>query len=76
MGKVGQTMLLIGYFFIASIVFAIWFTIFWNDTGTPKNDLISWIALALGPLLWPIVLPVSLLQISSRKPAVPESKLD
>ncbi|MGL5064559.1 MAG: hypothetical protein ACRC62_31605 [Microcoleus sp.] len=69
-------MLLIGYFFIASIVFAVWFTVFWNDTGTPKNDLISWISLALGPLLWPIVLPLSLLQLSTRKPDVKESKLD
>lgn len=74
--QVGKTMLLVGYFFVASIVFAVWFTMFWNDTGTPKNDLISWMALALGPLLWPVVLPVSLLQLSSKKPAVQGSKLD
>ncbi|NJK73014.1 MAG: hypothetical protein HC942_01155 [Microcoleus sp. SU_5_6] len=69
-------MVLFGYLFIASMVFAIWFTIFWNDAGTPKNDLISWIALALGPLLWPIVLPISLLQLWSKKPAVQQSKVD
>jgi hypothetical protein len=75
-GLVGKTMVLFGYLFIASIVFAIWFTIFWNDAGTPKNDLISWVALVFGPLLWPIVLPISLLQLWSKKPEVQESNVD
>ena len=69
-------MILVGYFFVASIVFSIWFTSFWNDAGTPKNDLISGIAKAIGPLLWSVVLPLSLLQISSRQPAVQGSKFD
>ncbi len=67
-------MIIIGYFSIALIVFFVWFKRFWNDTATSKKDLISWIALVIGPLVWPVVLPLSLLQISSRKSVVQAAK--
>ncbi|MEG4571423.1 hypothetical protein QUA56_01655 [Microcoleus sp. N3A4] len=63
-------MIIISYFSIALIVFLVWFKSFWNDKATSKKDLISWIALVLGPLFWPVVLPLSLLQITSKKSAV------
>lgn len=66
--------MIIGYFSIALIVFLVWFKRFWNDTATSKKDLISWIALVIGPLVWPIVLPLSLLQITSRKSVVQAAK--
>ncbi|MCY7382720.1 MAG: hypothetical protein LH628_09110 [Microcoleus sp. CAN_BIN18] len=67
-------MMIIGYFSIALIVFLVWFKRFWNDTATSKKDLISWIALVIGPLVWPIVLPLSFLQITSRKSVVQAAK--
>ena len=47
-------MIMISYFSIALIVFLVWFKCFWNDTATAKNDLISWIALVIGSLVWPV----------------------
>jgi polyferredoxin len=67
-------MLIIGYFSVSLIVFVVWFIVFWNDTSTSKKDLLSWVALLLGPLVWPIVLPLSLFQISSRKSVEQEAK--
>lgn len=69
-------MIIIGYFLIASIVFFVWFQRFWNDTSTSKKDLISWVALVLGPLFWPVVLPFSLFQLNSRKTEVETAKYD
>lgn len=66
----GQKMIMISYFSIALIVFLVWFKSFWNDTATSKKDVISWIALIIGPLVWPVVLPLSLLQITSKKSVV------
>lgn len=63
-------MIMISYFSIALIVFLVWFKSFWNDTATAKNDLISWIALVIGPLVWPVVLPVSIWQITSKNSVV------
>ena len=63
-------MIMISYFSIALIVFIVWFKCFWNDTATSKNDLISWIALVIGPLVWPVVLPLSIWQISSKNSVV------
>ena len=62
--QAGKKMIMISYFSIALMVFLVWFKCFWNDTATSKNDLISWIALVIGPLAWPVVLPVSIWQIT------------
>ncbi|MEG3847276.1 hypothetical protein QT971_07735 [Microcoleus sp. herbarium19] len=67
-------MIITAYFSIALIVFLVWFKSFWNDTATSKKDLISWIALVIGPLVWPVVLPLSILQISSKKSVVRAAK--
>ncbi len=67
-------MIIIGYFSIALIVFFVWFKSFLQDTATSKKDLISWIALVIGPLFWPVVLPLSILQITSKKSAVQAAK--
>ena len=69
-------MIIIGYFSIALIVFFVWFKSFWSDTATSKKDLISWIALVIGPLVWPIVLPLSILQVTSKKSVVQAAKSD
>jgi len=68
--QAGKKMIMISYFSIALIVFIVWFKSFWNDTATSKKDLISWTALIIGPLFWPVVLPLSLLQITSQKSVV------
>ena len=68
--QAGKKMIMISYFSIALIVFLVWFKSFWNDTATSKNDLISWIALVIGPLVWPVVLPLSILQIARKKSVV------
>jgi len=68
--QAGKKMIMMSYFSIALIVFLVWFKSFWNDTSTSKNDLISWIALVIGPLVWPVVLPVSILQITSNNSVV------
>ena len=68
--QAGKKMITISYFSIALIVFLVWFKSFWNDTATSKNDLISWVALVIGPLVWPLVLPVSILQITSKNSVV------
>ncbi|CBN54838.1 MULTISPECIES: hypothetical protein [Kamptonema] len=60
-------MIVLGYLVITLLVFCIWFAKFWGDTTTPKDDRISWIALAIGPLFWPIVLPFSILELASKK---------
>jgi polyferredoxin len=67
-------MIVIGYFSISLIVFVVWFIVFWKDTSTSKKDLLSWVALLLGPLVWPVVLPLSFLQIISRKSVVQATK--
>jgi polyferredoxin len=70
-------MIIVGYFSIAFIVFCVWFKSFLNDTTTSKNDLKSWIILLMGPLFWPVVLPLSFLQLNvTKKAPVPEAKKD
>ncbi|MEK0182829.1 hypothetical protein [Microcoleus anatoxicus] len=71
-----ENMIVIGYFLIASMVFLVWFQRFWKDTATSKTDWISWVALVFGPLFWPVVVPLSLLQISIKKSPVESAKLE
>ena len=74
--QAGKKMIMMSYFSISLIVFLVWFKCFWNDTATSKNDLISWIALVIGPLVWPVVLPVSILQITSNNTVVQTAKCE
>lgn len=50
---------LVCYLIIALAVFSVWLEAFWSDATTAKTDCISWVALMLAPLFWPIVLPMS-----------------
>ena len=68
--------IIVGYFSIAFIVFCVWFTSFLNDTATSKKDLKSWIILLMGPLFWPVVLPLSFLQLNVNKKAPVEAKYE
>jgi len=46
------------YLMIALAFFKVWLEAFWGDATTPKTNCISWAALMLAPLLWPIVVPL------------------
>lgn len=63
----GTTMLFVCYLIIYLLIFLLWFYKFWTDSTTQKNDRISLIVLAIGPLLWPIVLPFWLWELTSKK---------
>lgn len=47
------------YWAIALIVFLYWLVLFASDRNISKLDLTSWIILSIGPLFWPIILPIS-----------------
>ena len=63
-------MIVVAYLIIVLVVFCIWFYKFWGDATTPKDDRISWIALVIGSLFWPIVLPLSIRELSRKKSQV------
>jgi len=63
-------MIFVGYLVIALVVFCFWFSKFWGDATTPKDDRISWIALVIGSLFWPIVLPLSMRELARKKRSV------
>lgn len=51
----------LGFYLLVMIaIFSYWLSIFWKDTSTPKNDLISWQIIILASVLWPISLPMSI----------------
>lgn len=58
--------ILVWYLAIALIVFCIWFGLFLKDNTTPNNHLLSWIVLLIAPLFWPIVLPLSAIELLSK----------
>ena len=57
-------MLIMWYLTIASAVFVYFLGFFIADTSTPKNHLDSWLVLLIAPLFWPIVVPMSILELS------------
>ena len=62
-----KTLFFVGYLIIYTLFFSVWFYKFWTDSTTPKNDRISWIALAIGPLFWPLILPFVFWELTSKK---------
>ncbi len=54
------------YWTIVFMVFIYWLMLFSQDHSTPKNDAISWGVLLIAPLFWPIVLPISSLELSHK----------
>jgi hypothetical protein len=55
--------MLTSYLLVTGIVFGLWLSNFLRDQTTPKTDHISWLALLIGPWLWPIVLPISVTEM-------------
>jgi hypothetical protein len=60
------------YATISVTVFCYWLGLFIADKSTPKTHIASWLILLIAPLFWPIVLPVSIVELvtkssSSRK---------
>ena len=51
------------YVTIASMVFVFWFGLFLADTSTPKNHVDSWLVLLIAPWFWPIVVPLSIVEL-------------
>ncbi len=54
------------YLAITLVVFCIWLSLFLRDRTTPKNHLISWIILLIAPWFWPIVLPLSIGELTAK----------
>ena len=54
------------YWTIALMVFFYWLMCFYLDRTTSKFDLISWIVILIGPLFWPIILPLSSWELSHK----------
>ena len=61
------------YLTVSSVVFCYWLGLFIADKSTPKTHIPSWIILFIAPLLWPIVLPISLIELMT-KSSFPEAK--
>lgn len=55
------------YWTIALMVFFRWLMNFNLDRTTSKLDLTSWIVILIGPLFWPIILPLSNLELSHKR---------
>ena len=54
------------YLTVSAMVFCYWLGLFVADKSTPKTDLTSWLVLAIGPLFWPIVLPLSIIELATK----------
>jgi len=54
------------YLTIASTVFVYWLGLFLRDDSTPKNHVDSWLVLLIAPLLWPIVVPMSICELAGK----------
>ena len=55
------------YWTIALMVFFKWLMNFNLDRTTSKLDLTSWIVILIGPLFWPIILPLSNWELSHKR---------
>ncbi len=54
------------YITVASAVFVYWLGLFIADTSTPKNHVDSWLVLLIAPWFWPIVVPMSILELTRK----------
>ena len=57
------------YLTVSATVFCYWFILFLTDRSTPNNHLASWLILIIAPLLWPVVLPISIVELIT-KPSI------
>ncbi len=58
---------LISYFVITVFIFCVWFKLFIEDTTTAINDRTSWFILLTASIIWPITVPIALLELFLRK---------
>lgn len=63
------------YLTVSATVCFYWLTLFMADKSTPKNDFASWIIILIAPLFWPIVLPVSAIELITKSAAKEGSHL-
>ncbi len=56
----------IGYSLVSILIFLIYLIKFFQDSTTAKTDRASWIVLILASLLWPITLPISILELKMK----------
>ena len=65
------------YLTVSATVSCYWLALFMADKSTPKTHIASWLIVLIAPLFWPIVLPVSIVELltkSSKIDAVPASQ--
>ena len=66
------------YLTVSATVFFYWLGLFVADKSTPKTDFASWMIILIAPLFWPIVLPVSIIELitkSSEAESLPISEI-
>jgi hypothetical protein len=51
----------------AVAVFCIWFKLFLDYSDFQENQSVSWVILVLATLLWPITVPLSILELILKK---------
>ena len=54
------------YLIITLIISCFWLLLFWKDNTTPKNHLTSWLIILIAPWFWPIVIPLSIAELSRK----------
>lgn len=59
--------LLLDYGVGAVAVFCIWFKLFLDYSDFQENQSVSWVILVLATLLWPITVPLSILELILKK---------
>lgn len=63
------------YLTVSATVFCYWLGLFFADRSTPKTHLASWLILLIAPLFWPIVLPVSIVELVTKSNAAKKKDL-
>ena len=54
------------YLTVSVTVFLYWLGLFIADKSTPKTHLTSWLTLLIAPLFWPIVVPISIIELVTK----------
>ncbi|VEP13059.1 conserved hypothetical protein [Hyella patelloides LEGE 07179] len=54
------------YLTVSAIVFCYWLGLFIADRSTPNTHIASWLILFVAPLFWPIVLPISIVELMTK----------
>lgn len=54
------------YLTVSTTVFFYWLGLFIADKSTPKTHIASWLILLTAPLLWPVVLPISIIELITK----------